>query len=158
MEFTVEALMGLIEKHFGGSQSTPDVVEVTKSLDTERRMAMFVVLEPDSVDLHGDTYTEIEVEKACNNFNTHCSTANLFHQIETREATIVQSFIAPSTFMTTDGVEVKKGTWLQWWHFPETETGELIWKGVKSGDINGVSIGAMATVEELNNDSQTSSD
>lgn len=145
----VDALAQLIEKHFGPSKEVPDVVEVTKALDDEKRMALFVVLEPDVVDLHGDTYTEAEVEKACNNFNTHCGTANLFHQVETKEADIVQSFISPSTFTLDNGVVVKKGTWLQWWHFPETETGDLIWKGVKSGDINGVSIGAMATVEDL---------
>ena len=149
MKFTIEALLELIEKNFGPSKEVPEVVEVTKALDTEKRMALFVVLEPDAVDLHGDTYTAEEVEKACNNFNTHCGTANLFHQVVTEEANIVQSYISPSTFQLDNGTEVKKGTWLQWWHFPETETGELIWKGVKSGDINGVSIGAMATVEDL---------
>lgn len=140
----------LLDKVIGGSKETPVLpVEVTKALNDEKRMALFVVLEPDAVDLHGDTYTAEEVEKACNNFNTHCGTANLFHQVVTEEANIVQSYIAPSTFALDNGVEVKKGTWLQWWHFPETETGELIWKGVKSGEINGVSIGAMATVEDL---------
>lgn len=146
-----EGLAQLIEKFFGGSQEeVEDVVEVTKSLDDEKRMALFVVLEPDTVDLHGDTYTEVEVEKACNNFNTHCQVANLFHQIETQNADIVQSFIAPSTFTLDNGVVVQKGTWLQWWHFPEgSEQADAMWEGVKSGDINGVSIGALATVEDL---------
>lgn len=146
----VDALAELIEKHFGGSQESPEVqVEVTKSLDEEDRKALFVVLEPDVVDLHGDTYTAVEVEKACDNYNEHCRVANLFHQVETKEASVVQSFISPATFTLDNGVEVQKGTWLQWWHFPETETGEALWQGVKSGDINGVSIGAMATAEEL---------
>lgn len=146
-----ESLAALIEKHFGGSaQESPVVAEVTKSLNDEKRMAMFVVLEPDTTDLHGDTYTEVEVEKACNNFNIHCRVANIFHQVETQKAEIVQSFVAPASFTLENGVEVKKGTWLQWWHFPEgDETSESLWQGVKSGDINGVSIGAMATVEEL---------
>ena len=149
----VDALAELIEKHFGGSQESPVQVEVTKALNDEKRMAMFVVLEPDSVDLHGDIYTEVEVEKACNNFNTHCQVANLFHQVETQKADIVQSFIAPAAFKLDNGVEVKKGTWLQWWHFPEGDaTSDALWEGVKSGDINGVSIGAMATVEELKHD------
>lgn len=140
----------LLDKVIGGSKEPADLpVEVTKALNDEKRMALFVVLEPDAVDLHGDTYTAEEVEKACNNFNTHCNTANIFHQVVTEEANIVQSYIAPSTFVLDNGVEVKKGTWLQWWHFPETETGETLWGGVKSGDINGVSIGAMATVEDL---------
>lgn len=151
MSTLIEGLAALIEKHFGGSQaaSAVPVVEVTKSLNEEKRMALFVVLEPDTVDLHGDTYTDVEVEKACNNFNTHCNTANLFHQVETEEATIVQSFTSLSTFTLDNGIEVKKGTWLQWWHFPETEVGNTLWDGVLVGDINGVSIGAMATVEDL---------
>ncbi|WVS24483.1 DNA methyltransferase [Pseudomonas phage Psxphi15] len=149
MNFT-EALSQLIQKHFGGSQELPKVeVEVTKSLDEEDRKALFVVLEPDVVDLHGDTYTAQEVEKACDNYNEHCRVANLFHQVETSEATVVQSFISPATFTLDNGVVVQKGTWLQWWHFPETETGEGLWQGVKSGEINGVSIGAMAVAEEL---------
>lgn len=149
MNFT-EALSQLIQKHFGGSQELPEVqVEVTKSLDEEDRKALFVVLEPDVVDLHGDTYTAQEVEKACDNYNEHCRVANLFHKVETSEATVVQSFISPATFTLDNGVEVQKGTWLQWWHFPETETGEGLWQGVKSGEINGVSIGAMAVAEEL---------
>lgn len=150
MEFTKKALLELIEKHFGGSQESPEVqVEVTKCLDEEDRKALFVVLEPDVIDLHGDVYDATEVEKACDNFNSHCNTANLFHQVETEEASIVQSFISPATFTTDSGVEIKKGTWLQWWHFPRTETGEALWQGVKSGDINGISIGARATAEDL---------
>lgn len=146
----VEALAELIEKHFGGSlQEVTTQVEVTKALDEEDRKALFVVLAPDVVDLHGDTYTAVEVEKACDNYNAHCNVAYLFHQVETEEAKAIQSFIAPSDFTLDNGVQVTKGTWLQWWKFPETETGEALWQGVKSGDINGVSIGAMANVEEL---------
>lgn len=138
------------DKHFGGSSVEKAVVEVTKSLDEEQRMALFVVLAPDVVDLQGDTYSLTEVEKACNNFNVYCNDANIFHAVETEEAQIVQSYISPADFTLEDGREITKGTWLQWWHFPETEVGELLWKGVKSGEINGVSIGAKATVENLN--------
>ncbi|UAV84531.1 capsid and scaffold protein [Pseudomonas phage PHB09] len=145
----VEAIADLIEKHFGGSKESTEVVEVTKALDVEDRKALFVVLEPDCVDLHGDTYTAVEVEKACDNYNEHCRVANMFHQVETKEATIVQSFISPASFTTDTGVEIKKGTWLQWWQFPETDIGEALWQGVKSGEITGVSIGAMATAEDL---------
>lgn len=155
MSTFAEGLAALIEKYFGGSQSASVVpeVEVTKSLDEEKRMALFVVLSPQegdtTDDLHGDTYTEEEIEKACIDFNTHCMTANIFHQIETQDAEIVQSFIAPSSFTLDNGVEVKKGAWLQWFYFPETVVGDELWAGVKSGDINGVSINALATVEDL---------
>lgn len=149
-----EALVQFVEKFFQENEdeasSVEDVVEVTKSLDEEQRMALFVVLSPDEVDLHGDTYSAEEVEKACNNFNTTSMKANLFHKVETEEAKIVQSFINPASFTTDDGREIKRGAWLQWWSFPETEVGEEIWKAVKAGDITGISIGARATVETLN--------
>ena len=144
-----EALVLFVEKFYQENEDEVAPVEVTKSLDEEQRMALFVVLSPDEVDLHGDTYSAEEVEKACNNFNTACMKANLFHKVETEEAKIVQSFINPANFTTDDGREIKKGAWLQWMYFPETEVGDLIWKCVKAGDINGVSIGAMAMVENL---------
>ena len=159
MEFNkdfTESLGKLIEKYFGGSeQETPlkPEVEVTKALDEEERMALFVVLEPQeesyTTDLHGDTYTAKEIEKACNGFAKHCNKANLFHRVETEHAQVVQNFITPVELTLNDGRIVKSGSWLQWWYFPETEQGEEIWKAVKSGEINGVSIQCRANTEEL---------
>lgn len=131
--------------------------DVVKAVDKEQRMAMFVVLEPDVVDAHGDTYNAEEVEKACNSYNQHSMKANLFHKVETEKAKVLQSYISPSTFNVDDGRTVTKGTWLQMWHFPENdEESETIWKMVKSGEINGVSIGARASTEDLQNDKEGS--
>lgn len=145
-----EKLYELLEKFFGGSKTEEPVVEVTKAIDVEQRRALFVVLEPDTVDLHGDIYSAEEVEKACINFNTHCNKANLFHQVQIETAKIEQSFISPSDFLLDDGRLIKKGTWLQWFYFPEGNAdSDKLWKQVKSGDICGVSIGCRASVEEL---------
>ena len=38
---------------------------------------------------------------------------------------------------------------VQEFHFPETEVGEMLWKAVLSGEINSVSIGCFADVEEI---------
>ena len=156
----IEAFSDFIEKWFGdksvdqkmeeeGAKSLEFSVEIKKAVDEEQRMAMFVVLEPDAIDAHGDTYSAEEVEKACNNFNMFCNKANLFHRVETEDAKIIQSFISPATFTLDDGREIKKGTWLQWVYFPETEIGEQIWKAIKDGEITGLSIGARAKVENL---------
>lgn len=149
-----EAFSDLIDKLFGepSVEGDPEVklsVEIKKAVDEEQRTAMFVVLSPDDIDLHGDTYNAEEIEKACNSFSLHCNKANLFHRVETEEAKIVQNFINPSAFSLDDGREIKKGAWLQVWYFPETDTGEEIWKAVKDGTINGVSVGCRATVENL---------
>lgn len=125
-------------------------MEMMKSVDEEQRRALFVVLEPDTTDLHGDTYTADEIEKAVISFNLHCMKANLFHRIQTEDAVIEQSFITPAYFKLEDGREIKKGTWLMWYHFPkDNENSEAIWKMVKDNQITGVSIGCTAKVEEL---------
>ena len=150
----MESVAQLINKYFGGSAEDKQQVEITKALNEEQRMALFVVLEPDVIDLHGDTYNAVEIEKACHNFNTHCRAANIFHAVETQNAEIVQSYIAPVDFQLDNGRTVQKGTWLQWWQFPEgNEVSDQLWEGVKDGTINGVSIGAKAIVEELSDES-----
>lgn len=149
-ESKAEKLFELLEKFFGGSQKEENQIETTKAVDIEQRRALFVVLEPETVDLHGDIYSAEEVEKACINFNTHCMKANLFHQVQIETAKIEQSFISPSDFYLDDGRLIKKGTWLQWFYFPEGNSdSDKLWKQVKSGDICGVSIGCRAMVENL---------
>jgi len=108
----VEKLAGLVEKYFGGSAKEVELkpeVEVIKALDEEERMALFVVLEPDAVDLHGDTYSEKEVEKACISYNQHCRKANLYHRVETEDFAIVQSWVSPNGSLMTKGVRLRKG-------------------------------------------------
>lgn len=140
-----------LDKHFGKVGSdVEDVVEsetkLVKSVDSEKRMALFVVSEPDVYDLHNTSYTKEEIEKACNNFNTHCNQAAVYHAIDIEKAYIVQSFITPVDFEIEDGRLIKSGTWLQWWKFPEDAEGDLLWGKVKAGEINGVSINAKARI------------
>lgn len=143
----IEAFSEFIEKHFQGSSK--EASKVMKAVDEEQHMALFVVLEPDKYDLHNDIYSAEEVWKACNNFNQHCLKANLFHLVETEDMEFTQSFINPADFQLEDGREVKKGSWLIWAHFPETEVGKKLWKGVKDGTMNGLSIQCRALVEEI---------
>lgn len=149
-------LLSLVQKFFGETPTqavaTP-VEQVTKSVDEEMRVALFVVLEPQDGDLtndaHLDTYTEADIELACKSFNLHCQKANLFHLVQTEEVEILESYISPVEF-NLDGEIVKKGTWLQKWYFPETEVGETLWQDVKNGVLTGLSIGCVAEREELN--------
>lgn len=124
------------------------VVKIEKATNEVERKALFVVLEPEVVDEHGDIYSAKEVEKAMLNFNKHSMKANLFHMVETQDAEINQSYTAPVEMYIGDKL-IQKGTWLQEWHFPETEIGEKLWQGVVSGEFNGVSINAMAATKEL---------
>lgn len=125
-----------------------EVARIEKSTNEVERKALFVVLAPDEVDAHGDTYSAKEIEKGMQNFNRHCMKANLFHMVETQEAEIVQSYTTPVGMYIGDKF-IKKGTWLQEFYFPETEVGESLWQAVLSEDITGVSVGCTAVTEDI---------
>ena len=126
-------------------------VTITKSVEQEQRRALFVAMEPDVFDAHDAVTSEVEVEKACNDFNKHCMTANLFHLVETQAVEIQQSFITPVAMTLDDGREIRKGSWLMWMHWPEGNAdADAQWDMVKSGEINGISIGARGRLTEIN--------
>jgi Putative phage serine protease XkdF len=119
-------------------------IEITKNADEELKQVLFVCMVPDLVDAHGDVTTVEEVAKACHNFNQFCGKANLLHLVETETFSIVESYIAPTDFILGDKF-VTKGTWLVNLQVHD----DSLWELVKSGDVNGVSIGALAKVEKL---------
>lgn len=120
-------------------------ISVEKSVNTELKQATYIVLEPDVVDLHGDTYDEETVRKACHNFNCSSTVSpNLFHITTTETFSIVESYITPVEFILDNQV-IKKGTWLCVLQYHD----DLLWQAAKDGEIQGVSIGALATVEIL---------
>ena len=125
-----------------------EVAKIEKATNEMERKALFVAMAPDEPDAHGATTSLKEIEKAMHSFNKHCMKANLFHQIETQEAEIVQSYTTPVDMYIGDEF-ITKGTWLQEWYFPETEVGEMLWQNVLSGEINGISIGARGIVEDI---------
>jgi len=117
---------------------------VTKALTEELMQATFIVMVPNETDLHGDITSEDEVRKACHSFNKHSMQANLFHLVKTDMFSIIESYIAPVDFILGDKV-VNKGTWLC--NIQCHNNG--LWDLIKSGEVCGVSIGAMATVEDI---------
>lgn len=125
-----------------------EVAKIEKATNEMERKALFVVLSPDEVDAHGDTYSAREIEKGMQSFNRHCMKANLFHMVETQEAEIVQSYTTPVDMYISEKF-IKKGTWLQEFYFPETEVGEQLWQAVLNEEITGVSVGCTASVEEI---------
>lgn len=118
--------------------------KVTKSLNAELKQATFIVLEPDEVDLHGDTISVEEVRKACHNFNLFCRQPNLFHVAHTDSFDFVESYIMP-TDMEWGSYVVKAGTWVATIQVNDDD----VWEDIKSGEIQGLSICALAEVEEV---------
>lgn len=123
---------------------TKQKVQITKAVNEELKQATFLVLAPDEVDLQGDTYSADEVRKACHNFNQHCMTANLLHLVETDTFDIVESYISPVDMILND-VVIKAGSWMSVLQIYSDE----IWSEIKDGNLTGVSIGATANTEYL---------
>lgn len=126
---------------------------ITKSVNEEKRLATFVVLEPQdndglTSDLHEDWYDADMVEKSCHNFNRFCKKANILHMLDTTAIEFIESYITKAEFKIGEQV-IKQGTWLATIYVEDNEAGEWIWKGIKDGTFDGLSVQAMGTVYEI---------
>lgn len=117
---------------------------VVKALNEELMQALYVVMVPDEVDLHGDVTSEEEVRKACHSFNKFSRQPNLCHLEKTTSFEIAESYCTPVEFVLGDKL-VKKGTWVQLLQTIDP----ALWALQKSGYFNGLSIGAIAEVETI---------
>lgn len=113
-----------------------------KSLDNELKQVTYIAMR-EGTDLHGDYTSKDEVRKAHASFAKSKQQANLFHMASTDSFFVLASYIAP-TDMTLNGIEVFEGDWLMTLQVESDD----IWEMIKAEDICGISIGAMATVED----------
>lgn len=116
---------------------------VAKSLNEELMQVTYVAMKI-GTDLHGDYSDTTTVRKAKESFNKSLMKANLFHQEMTDSFSIIESYLAPTTMILNSNI-VEEGEWLVTLQVHNEE----IWKMIKSDDITGVSIGAMANVENI---------
>lgn len=128
-------------------KNNENTVQIVKAVNEELKQATFIVLTPEEVDLHGDIISENEVRKACYNFNKYSNQANLFHITKTATFEFAESYVSPVDFVLGD-VLVRKGTWLATVQVLD----DNLWELVKSGEVNGLSIGALASIEEVESD------
>ena len=119
-------------------------VPVIKAANEELKQVLFIAMLPDSTDLHGDFTSSEEVRKAKESFNKSQMNTNLFHLQMTDSFEVIESYLSPVDFVLGDKF-VAKGTWLMNLQVHDDE----LWQLIKDGEINGISIGAMATVEKL---------
>ena len=118
-------------------------IPIIKSLNNELKQGLYVVLEPEVVDAHGDIISEEEIRKACHSFNQNHVKANLFHLIDTTGFKVVESYCTPVEFQIEDQI-VKAGTWLV-----NLQFSDALWEAVKNGEFSGVSIGAKGRKEDI---------
>lgn len=132
--------------------TTESGLPIVKSKDDYQKRAMFIVLEPQNEDMttldaHADWYSAEDVEQACHNYNRACRKAGLMHKVilEDEDVWVQESYITPVEFVTEDGVNVKKGSWVQWWKFESDD----LWQNVLDGTYDSVSIECMADGIEI---------
>lgn len=135
------------------AEQTIKAVPIVKSLNEEKRLATFLVLEPQdedltTSDLHGDWYDADTVEDACHSFNRFCRKANLFHLVDTTTFEFVESYIT-ETEMNLGETFIKKGSWLAKIHVNDSESGNLVWESIKSGEFNGLSVQCEGFVSDI---------
>lgn len=126
------------------SEQTIKAALLKKSLNEEKRLATFLVLEPQdedyiTSDLHGDWYDLDTVEDACHSFNRFCRKANLFHLVDTTAFEFVESYITESDMLIGEE-PIKKGSWLAKIYVNKSDVGDLVWESIKSGEFNGLSV------------------
>ena len=135
------------------SEQTIKAALIKKSLNEEKRLATFLVLEPQdedytTSDLHGDWYDLDTVEDACHSFNRFCRKANLFHLVDTTVFEFVESYITEAD-MVLGEEPIKKGSWLAKIYVNKSDAGDLIWKSIKSGEFNGLSVQCEGFVSDI---------
>lgn len=124
---------------------------IQKSLNQEKRLATFIVLEPQDVDLtttdlHEDWYDEETILDACVEFNKalNLRKGSLMHMVDTEGYTFIESYIAPVDMQIGEQL-IKKGTWLQ----TIQVSSDWIWEGIKDGKFNGLSVECNGIVEDI---------
>jgi hypothetical protein len=126
------------------------VLAITKAVDEELKQVTYVAMLPDHTDLHGDYTSEQEVRKAKESFNKSMMRANLFHMTMTETFSIIESYLAPCD-MILNSQFVKKSTWLVTLQVHD----DNVWQMIKEDEITGISIGALASVENAEDTENT---
>lgn len=118
-------------------------LRIAKALNEEIMQVTYVAMQP-GVDLHGDLVDVETIRLAKESFNKSAQRANLFHMVMTDSFNVIESYQIPCDVNLNEHF-VEKGSWLMTLQVHDPD----VWELVKSDEINGISIGAMAEVENL---------
>lgn len=121
------------------------LLPVEKKAD-DRQIVLGVVLEPGTKkdgtvdDTQGSVISEMEIERAAHLWLARFQNRGLQHQkIINSKVEIFESYLAPAD-LRIGGQSIKKGTWLLMYHVRDA----ALWKQIKSGEIQGFSMGGFA--------------
>lgn len=109
--------------------------------DDELKIVTGIVLEPDSVDAHGDVISKREIEKAAHYFMENSRTIGDSHR-KKAPADLIECYITMDETII-NGQKVKKGTWV----ISVKILDDDLWKKVKDGYYTGFSVGGFGIRE-----------
>ena len=141
-------ITSLINKHFGGSES--EGIPLIKQFQEDEMIAiepLYIAI--GDVDGVGDTYASPDVcHEMVKSFNKAIDDGkmkgNYFHKVDTDDFTILKAWVTETDCIIGD-TEVKEGMSLVKVQF----VNEQAWELRKSNELKGVSIGAKATWENV---------
>jgi len=113
----------------------------------EQKTVTGVVLQPETVDAHGDIYDSTVIKNAAWDFLEGFQTTTklgLMHKKFNVQFGLLESYIAPNGLVLNNKT-VKEGAWVMTVRVKDAK----IWKLVKEGKITGFSIGGRAKVKQL---------
>ena len=131
----------LVQKAF---ESSRPIIDPTKN----KRIVYSVVLEPNTVDAHGDVMTAEEIENTCHGFMHNGQVIGSMHN-ERIGAYCVENYIATQDLDFSEGMygpqTVTKGSWV----IGIKITDDAEWQKVVDGFYTGVSIGGFGLRDDL---------
>lgn len=126
----------------------PIYIPVAKALAPLLKQVTYVAMRADTIDAHGDYTSKDEVRKAKESFNKalikNQTMSNLFHLYKTNSFDVIESYVSAAD-MSLGGNPVYEGDWLMTLQINE----DSLWDMVLKGEVVGLSIGAVARVENL---------
>ena len=106
----IQKMFNLIEKHFGGSERSKNVIKQFD--DVKHTTVEFLYVAPNEVDGVGDTYLEEDLQPMINSFNKAIEDgrlqSGLFHKHKTDKFKVVKAWAAEED-CTMGEFEIKKG-------------------------------------------------
>ena len=129
----IKAIKALVEKRVASKVIEVDIAKA----DEEKRLVYGIVLEPNTVDLQGDTLTVDTIESAAHTFLVKSRAVGDMHS-GPADAEVVESYLASSDG-EMGGQQYTAGTWIM----AVKVNSNALWELVKSGDYTGFSIGGI---------------
>jgi hypothetical protein len=103
----------------------------------DQQVVFGVVLEPGSVDAHGDTISAEVIAKAAHEWLAKFQIRGLMHRSNVNaKVQIFESYLAPVD-LKIGGQRVKKGTWLLMYKILDKK----LWAKIRKGELTGFSMG-----------------